>query len=327
MIERLVAVSIVPLIPLVIGGGYAALAAHRLSDPRIGLFTVVLLLMGVHQLNEIQLFLQTGVPSASTGFGEYPETGVNLLSSVAVVHVLGLVRTEQTLSDRLTARLDRIRELERENDRLEEFAAVVSHDLRSPLTVAHGQLQMARETPDAADHFDAVERALDRMDEMVSDTLGLARHGVTDPEPVAVGSLATECWRMIEPSDATVDVRDSVTVSGDPDRHLFENLFRNAVDHGGRGVNIRVGSLPDDEFYVEDDGPGVAPDQRGAVFDLGHTDAADGSGFGLAIVARVADAHDWSVSVTESDEGGTRFEFRARSAEPPSDGAADRHPA
>ncbi|QIB76487.1 hypothetical protein G3I44_12415 [Halogeometricum borinquense] len=62
-------------------------------------------------------------------------------------------------------------------------------------------------------------------------------------------------------------------------------------------------------FYVEDDGPGISPDERASVFDSSHTTKTEGTGLGLAIVEKVAKGHGWSVCVTEGTGGGARFEF------------------
>jgi len=67
-----------------------------------------------------------------------------------------------------------------------------------------------------------------------------------------------------------------------------------------------VGRLPNG-FYVADDGTGIDPSERDAVFDPGHSTERDGTGFGLSIVERIAEAHGWEVSVTESRTGGARF--------------------
>ena len=80
------------------------------------------------------------------------------------------------------------------------------------------------------------------------------------------------------------------------------------TDPGDAAVRVRVGRT-DEGFYVADDGSGIDPEQRDAVFEPGHTTAPDGTGFGLAIVERIAEAHEWTVSVTEGREGGARFEF------------------
>jgi signal transduction histidine kinase len=90
-------------------------------------------------------------------------------------------------------------------------------------------------------------------------------------------------------------------------RQLFENLFRNAVEHGGDQVSVTIGEL-EDGFYVADDGPGIPAEDRQSVFEYGESTAEDGTGLGLAIVRRVAEAHGWTVSVTDSDTGGARLE-------------------
>ena len=213
----------------------------------------------------------------------------------------------------ITAQKRREYELKRQNDRLDEFASVVAHDLRNPLHTAQGYAKLAEETADL-DHLSTVHAALDRMDAIVSDTLTLAREGQTVSElrSVTTTELATECWQLIERDDATLDCGEQLCFQGDPDRlqHVFENLFRNAVKHGGPTVTVSVGPLDSaDGFYIEDDGPGIAPDERDSVFEPGHTTRPDGTGFGLAIVNRIADAHGWSVSLDESSTGGARFEF------------------
>jgi len=204
------------------------------------------------------------------------------------------------------------KELEREKERLDEFTSIVSHDLRNPLNVAQGQTALARETGDL-DHLDAVERAHERMQTLISDLLTLARSGqhLDEIAPVSVGSLAEDCWRNTETHGATLNVRTDRTVRADRTRlqQLIENLLRNAVDHGGDDVTVTVGEL-DDGFYVADDGPGVPEDRREDVFEAGYTTSDDGSGFGLSIVEQVAEAHGWTVTVTESDPGGARFEIR-----------------
>ncbi|WP_239640455.1 sensor histidine kinase [Halogeometricum pallidum] len=86
----------------------------------------------------------------------------------------------------------------------------------------------------------------------------------------------------------------------------MENLFDNAVRHGGERVTVTVDRLSDG-FSVEDDGPGIPAEERDDVFEYGYSTADDGTGFGLNIVAEIADAHDWDVAVSEGD-GGARFE-------------------
>jgi signal transduction histidine kinase len=81
-----------------------------------------------------------------------------------------------------------------------------------------------------------------------------------------------------------------------------------AVEHTETGVTVRVGTL-EDGFYVEDDGPGIPEDDREQVFERSFSTAADGTGLGLSIVTSVVEAHGWSITATDGQDGGARFEI------------------
>ncbi|EMA22262.1 PAS domain S-box protein [Haloarcula argentinensis] len=220
-----------------------------------------------------------------------------------------LVAISRDISDRIEYR----EELERQNDRLEEFASIVSHDLRNPLSVLEGSLALARDTRND-EQFDRCYRAIDRMKELIEDLLTLAREGdtVSETEPLDLESTVQSCWHAVETSDATLEVTAESTIYADESRvrQLLENLINNAVTHGGSAVTVEVGDIGESGFYVADDGGGIPAEQHETVFESGYTTTDGGTGFGLAIVKEIAAAHDWSVSVTESDDGGARFEFR-----------------
>jgi PAS domain S-box-containing protein len=242
-------------------------------------------------------------------------------------------------------RRERERELERRNERLDRFASVVSHDLRNPLAVAEGYLQLARETGDES-HLDEARAALDRIGELIEDLLELARtgRGVGEVGPVSLSGVATEAWEGVATAGHTLRVVEDATVRADRSRlrQLFENLFANAVEHGsaggqvasddtdehgstgnrtgaddavergdadGGGVTVAVGTL-DDGFYVADDGIGIPEEIEETLFETGVTGATDGTGFGLAIVREVAENHGWRVDASNDEDGGARFEFR-----------------
>lgn len=200
-----------------------------------------------------------------------------------------------------------------EIERLDQFASVLAHDLRNPLGVAQGYVDLARSSSDER-NLDTAANALEQMEVLISDVLTMVRQGQTveDAEPVELSSLAERCWQSVVTAESDLHVETDLTVRGAPDRlrRLFENLFRNAVEHGGDGVTVRVGALADGSgFYVEDDGLGVPPSERDSVFERGYSSEAEGSGLGLAIVGSVVRAHDWRISVTDSAEGGARFEI------------------
>jgi signal transduction histidine kinase len=203
------------------------------------------------------------------------------------------------------------RELEHQNERLERFTSTVSHDLRNPLNVASGRLEIAVDETDS-EHVETALAALERMETMIEDLLQLAKQGqpIDETEPIALETAAREAWEMVQTNDASLEVAGDKTFEADPDRlaSIFENLFRNAVEHAGPDVTVTV-EPTSDGFAVADDGPGIPPEDRETVFESGYTSEADGTGFGLAIVAEVAKAHDWSARVEESDAGGARFVF------------------
>jgi PAS domain S-box-containing protein len=209
---------------------------------------------------------------------------------------------------------DRTAQLERQNERLDEFASMVSHELRNPLNTAQGHLKLGRRKDDD-EYFETAAGALDRMEAMIDDILTLTRQGktVTDTEPVALDAVVRRSWQAIDAPRATLHNDLEATILADPVRirQLFENLFRNAVEHGGTDVTIQVGPLPEgapetapiEGFFVADDGPGIPEADRGTVFEKGFTTAPGGTGFGLSIVGSVAEAHGWRVEITESTVG------------------------
>lgn len=201
-------------------------------------------------------------------------------------------------------------ELRRKNERLDEFASIVSHDLRNPLNVATGRLELLREECDST-QIDDIERAHDRMRSLVDDLLSLARAGgeLDESERVELAATARGAWRNVATEDATLRVEGDLAFVADRSRlqGLLENLFRNSVEHGGDEVTVTVGPLAGG-FYIEDDGPGIPAEDRESIFENGYTTVAGGTGFGLSIVERIAEAHGWRVRATEGAAGGARFE-------------------
>ena len=213
----------------------------------------------------------------------------------------------------VTDRTERERELQRQNERLAEFTSVVSHDLRNPLSVAQGRLDLAREECDS-DNLDHVERMHDRIETLIEDLLALAREGesATDLNPVDLGALVESCVENVETPGVTVVIDTDRTVLADESRlkQVFENLLRNAAEHGGSEVSVLIDELEDENgFYLEDDGPGIPDSDREQVFEAGYSSTREGTGFGLSIVKEVIEAHGWEIRLTEGTKGGARFEI------------------
>ncbi|QAU12744.1 histidine kinase [Halorubrum sp. BOL3-1] len=209
-------------------------------------------------------------------------------------------------------RLEREAELRRQNERLDRFASAVSHDLRNPLSVATGRLQLVAEEC-SSPHVEGVADAHERMERLIDDLLLFAQAGsesLTYTE-VDLSRLATDCWGSPPTAGAALSADAGVAVPADRDRlrQLVENVLKNAVDHGGSDVSVTVGGL-DDGFYVADDGRGIPPEDRDDVLTAGYTSAADGTGFGLSIASQVVEAHGREISVSESASGGARFDVR-----------------
>jgi len=215
----------------------------------------------------------------------------------------------------ITERKQREQELRRQNERLEEFASIVSHDIRNPLNVAQGFIEVARQNPDE-EYFDRIENALDRVNDIVESVLTMTREGrpITDPEPTNLAETAERAWDHVATASGTLHIDPDAdrSVAGNRTRltTLFENLFRNSVEHGGDDVTVTVGLLEDETgFFVGDDGPGIPPSVQDRVFESGFTTRESGTGFGLAIVTEIVDAHDWAITFGNQSDG-TRFEIR-----------------
>jgi Signal transduction histidine kinase len=206
--------------------------------------------------------------------------------------------------------------LQRQNERLEKFASMISHDLRNPIGIAEGYVDFAEETGDEGD-FQKVRDALGRMETMISEmlTMATAETVVEEKASLELAELSEDAWQTAQTEGATLEIAvDSQhTIHGDRDLllNVFENLFRNAVDHNEPPLTVRVGTLDGDQsgFYIADDGDGIPEDERETIFEHGYTTSRDGTGFGLYIVNELVSAHDWTIEATAGRDGGARFEI------------------
>ncbi|WP_435074081.1 PAS domain S-box protein [Halorubrum sp. HHNYT27] len=270
-------------------------------------------------VSELREAIDAEVP-ASVELLNYRKDGTSFWNRVSVAPIRapdGRVTEWVGFQEDITAFKEREAALKRQNERLDAFAGIVSHDLRNPLNVAQGRIELAQRSGDVddtvAENLDGAADALDRIESIVEHTLTLAREGETvgDPKPVSIGDVAADSWETVDTGPATLTIDTDREGLADPDRlrNLFENLFRNAVEHGGSDVAIRVGDL-DDGFYLADDGPGISEGIADTLFEPGRSGTKGNTGFGLAIVQEIATAHGWTITATESAEGGARFEIR-----------------
>ncbi|QLG27407.1 PAS domain S-box protein [Halorarum halophilum] len=256
--------------------------------------------------------VEADVQTAAGDAISYEFTGARLTDTEG--DLVGLVGVGRDI----TARKRRERELERQNERLEEFAGIVSHDLRNPLNVAQGRLGLLEAERDG-EHLDSIRRAHDRMEALIDDILTVARTGETAENlvPVALADVVDSCWETVATGDATLVIDTTLTIRAETGqlKQLLENLFRNAIEHGGSTVTVTVGDMADG-FYVEDDGAGIPAGEREHVFDIGYSLSPGGTGIGLRIIDQVATAHGWTVSVTDGMTGGARFEITGITTKP-----------
>ncbi|WP_247006404.1 histidine kinase N-terminal 7TM domain-containing protein [Halorientalis litorea] len=228
-------------------------------------------------------------------------------------------------------------QLEKQNDRLDQVASTISHDLRNPISVITGQVEMMDSRLDRADlgheteaslreEMSEVDGAADRMQDIIDDILTIAREGKTveDTEKLSLAAVVHDAWRTVDTGDATLTVADDRVLQAERSKLLsiFENLFRNSVEHGSTaqngpdshgdyqpaGVTVEVAPTPDG-FTVTDDGPGIPESHRENVFEYGYTTTRAGTGLGLSIVRTMAESHGWTVELDDDYHDGTRFVF------------------
>jgi signal transduction histidine kinase len=208
-------------------------------------------------------------------------------------------------------------QLATQNERLDQVASTISHDLRNPINVADGYAGILLDRLDADDvdekvavelrgHVAQIEESNDRMLEIIDDILTIAREGKTveETEAVTLAAIAEEAWGNVDTGEATMTVVDDCTLQADRSKLLtiFENLFRNSIDHCQSDVAVEVGAT-DDGFYVADDGPGIPEQHRDQIFEYGYTTGTEGTGLGLSIVRTMAESHGWTVDLDEATDG------------------------
>jgi len=208
----------------------------------------------------------------------------------------------------VTEQIHNQQQLYQRNERLQQFLSTVRHDLKTPLTIAEGRLQLTKDTGDP-NHLDEAEDALGRMSILIDDLLKIAGgQKDLDITKVSLHDVTMNAWELTD-TDGSVEVGNDVTFEADPGplRQLLVNLFRNVQQHAGAGASIWIGGK-EDGFYVEDDGTGIEEKDRENVMKPGVSTGNKNEGLGLGIVQLVVDVHGWDIKVTEGVRSGARFE-------------------
>ncbi|GAB2740354.1 sensor histidine kinase [Streptomyces bullii] len=279
-------------------------------------------------ISAVALLLTTGIAWVVAG---------RILTPVRVVRMAAAQLTEQGLTRRIpvhgsddiaalaetfNAMLDR---LERAFAAQREFVDDAGHELRTPITIVRGHLELMGDDPaEREETVRLVTDELDRMSRIVEDLLLLAKAERPDfvtPEPVQVAELTADVyvkartlgerdWRLGEVADLEAEV--------DPQRitQAMVQLAQNAVQHTTRGQTIRIGSRtrgPRLELYVADSGPGVQPQDAEIIFERFRRGTCrrgargSGAGLGLSIVKAIAEGHRGHVRLSGTPGGGATF--------------------
>jgi signal transduction histidine kinase len=238
---------------------------------------------------------------------------------------------------RLAATMNRMLErLERAQKQQRRFVSDASHELRSPITVIRQHAEVALAHPDrmpASDLATTVRAESMRLQLMVDDLLLLARADegtlTLQPHPIDLDDLVfDEAKRLRSLTDLHVDTAgvSGGRIDADPAaiRRVLRNLTDNAARHARGTVALRLAQTNGRVVLdVDDDGPGIATDDRERVLDRfvrlddARTRDAGGAGLGLAIAAELVAAHGGDIAIDASPAGGTRVRLRFRAADDP----------
>jgi signal transduction histidine kinase len=200
------------------------------------------------------------------------------------------------------------RTLRRQNERLEEFASIVSHDIRNPLNVAQGYIDLTLLDGDVG-HLQIVSQALARIETLVEELLVLARQGrdINDPDWVSLAAVAKRAWETTETEDATIEIGDDLVLLADGGRllGLLENLFRNAVVHGRGHDDGTAGQHAGGDEALERDAVGGRSDPEnvpdGTAQPISEPDGGNGGGGGDPVHEETRDIR---VRVGPTGDGG-----------------------
>lgn len=221
-------------------------------------------------------------------------------------------------------------QLEESNERLQQFAYVVSHDLQEPLRMVSSYMDLLEDEyrddldEEAKEYIDFAVDGAERMSAMIDDLLAFSRVRTRggDPEPVdatePLENALHDLTARIDESEATIDYDDLPTVGADPSQlsQLFQNLVSNAIDYAGNGPpQVQITATESGgmvEFAVADDGVGIPVADQDQVFDLfsrGRNATGDGTGVGLSICQRIVERHDGDIWIESAEGEGTTISF------------------
>jgi signal transduction histidine kinase len=206
-------------------------------------------------------------------------------------------------------------------DALSRMAAMVAHEIRNPVGVIRGAVELVQARGGAAlpprdrEALADVLGETERLRRLTEDFLDLAREPALSRSPVDLAELAAEAARALARSHPGVEVRleiPALKVSADPGRlrQVLANLLVNAAQAGARVIELRGGADgPRARLEIADDGAGVPPALQARLFDPFATGRAEGTGLGLAISRRIAERHGGALRLLPGHQPGAAFEL------------------
>lgn len=309
--------DIVYILPLVVGALTIGFEYRVLKDqPQIYHSYVNIFILGGIVFSTISLLLMYTIRGLEVGtfdpIGLWFPYLLNAVSvSTVMWTVLGTIYADSEYNRKRKERL--AKKYKTQSERIELFASALSHDLRNPLSIIGGYVDLLEERIDDEDeeYVEEITTGLERANQIVEDSLSLARSGA-DPErrEVCLADVAQDAWGTSETGDLELVIDSDETIMADRSylKQSLENLFRNSEEHAVNAEIVAVGST-ENGFYVEDDGD-ETPDQ---IIDSRITYTDEVVGFGLSIVTFLAEKHGWTVVITEGGRGGVRTVFKTDS--------------
>lgn len=218
--------------------------------------------------------------------------------------------------------------LEKRNQELDQFAYVVSHDLKAPLRAIANLSQWLEEdlndclTEDTRQQMDLLRGRVHRLEALIDGILQYSRVGrvAVQPETVSVEALLHEVIDTIVPPDFSIEIAaqmPTLKTERVPLEQVFTNLISNAIKHHDRPagrIQITVTDHGDCyEFAVTDDGPGMAPQFHDKIFGIFQTleprDKVESTGVGLAVVKKIVERQGGTIRVESELGQGATFRF------------------
>ncbi|QRV16325.1 PAS domain S-box protein [Haloterrigena salifodinae] len=240
------------------------------------------------------------------------------------------VQNDITERKRREQRLEELVErLDASNERLEQFAYAVSHDLQEPLRMVSSYLQLIERRfeddldEEALEYLDFAVDGAERMTKMIDDLLAYSRIETRESSDELVDlnavleDVQADLQFQIEEHDAEITTEELPEVKGDESqlRQLFQNLLDNAIEYSGEEppqVHICAARERSKwQISVRDEGIGIDPEDQERIFEIFqrlHTrEEHEGTGVGLALCERIVDHHDGEIQVESEPGTGTTF--------------------